>query len=536
MSSLALQKLSPDERRTLKERLWQRQSGACFITGQRMDLISDDLQIDHIIPTRDKGPDEESNWALVFARANESKQASHLYVARVLNRLEQIRRRANDPGGANLGHVLAEYGGGKYPLKASISANEISFSLPELGQYSPTAVPIWQDELSGMRTAFIRLPIEYLHHDDKVNPRSIGNSIRGLIEEFHRKRPQLHVPLAWLDSAEREGGKVRLFDGQHKAAAQILLDQRHLPLRIFLNPDTDVLITANTNAGTNLRQVAFDKSTQRHLGATILGDRIDRFLQDKIMAPGDERFSEKDLVEHFRGEQRQMRRYVLDAQRNAISHNERNKLRDFIEWGGKRGEKPISYSSIEKTFFSQFIGKEMLETSFYGVSARGENPRELEKRQIVKLMSSVAEAFYTGGKYDFARGTDKLENKIQKGEIIPDDHLRAHRIGREEILGAWLPFVSKVIVNYFQHNGKNVRIEKLFQYNFPEQLWLNIRNFLTHLGRLPLWVDYQQSLTTFGARSNASFWEHVFDTGNSPNGSPVIHSGGLNVLEMIKPL
>jgi hypothetical protein len=231
-----------------------------------------------------------------------------------------------------------------------------------------------------------------------------------------------------------------------------------------------------------------------------------------------------------------MRRYVLDAQRNAISHNERNKLRDFIEWGGKRGEKPISYSSIEKTFFSQFIGKEMLETSFYGVSARGENPRELEKRQIVKLMSSVAEAFYTGGKYDFARGTDKLENKIQKGEIIPDDHLRAHRIGREEILGAWLPFVSKVIVNYFQHNGKNVRIEKLFQYNFPEQLWLNIRNFLTHLGRLPLWVDYQQSLTTFGARSNASFWEHVFDTGNSPNGSPVIHSGGLNVLEMIKPL
>jgi hypothetical protein len=536
MSSLALQKLSPDERRTLKERLWQRQSGACFITGQRMDLISDDLQIDHIIPTRDKGPDEESNWALVFARANESKQASHLYVARVLNRLEQIRRRANDPGGANLGHVLAEYGGGKYPLKASISANEISFSLPELGQYSPTAVPIWQDELSGMRTAFIRLPIEYLHHDDKVNPRSIGNSIRGLIEEFHRKRPQLHVPLAWLDSAELEGGKVRLFDGQHKAAAQILLDQRHLPLRIFLNPDTDVLITANTNAGTNLRQVAFDKSTQRHLGATILGDRIDRFLQDKIMAPGDERFSEKDLVEHFRGEQRQMRRYVLDAQRNAISHNERNKLRDFIEWGGKRGEKPISYSSIEKTFFSQFIGKEMLETSFYGVSAQGENPRELEKRQIVKLMSSVAEAFYTGGKYDFARGTDKLENKIQKGEIIPDDHLRAHRIGREEILGAWLPFVSKVIVNYFQHNGKNVRIEKLFQYNFPEQLWLNIRNFLMHLGRLPLWVDYQQSLTTFGARSNASFWEHVFDTGNSPNGSPVIHSGGLNVLEMIKPL
>jgi hypothetical protein len=534
--SLAVQRLSPEERRTVRDRLWHRQGGMCFITGHQMDLGSDDLEIDHVIPTRDKGPDEESNWALVFARANESKQASHLYVARVLNRLEGIRKKANDARGANLGHVLAEYGGGKYALKVRMDQDTISFSLPELQQYAPTSVPVWMDELSGMKTAFLKLPIEYLHHDDKVNPRSIGNSIRGLVEEFHRKRPQLHVPLAWIDSNEHGGGKIRLFDGQHKAAAQILLDQRHLPVRVFLNPDTDVLITTNTNAGTNLRQVAFDKSTQRHLGASILGDRIERYLHDKSKSSGDEQFSERDLVEHFRGEQRQMRRYILDAQRNAISHSEENKLRDFIEWGGKGGDKPISYSSIEKTFFSQFIGKEMLETPFYGVSVLGENPRDLERRQIVKLMTLIAEAFYTDRKYDFARGTDKLENKIQKGEKIPDDHLRAYRIGREEVLNAWLPFVGKVIVNYFQNNGKNVRSERLFQYQFPAQLWTNIKNFLAHLGRLPLWVNYQQSLTTFGGKSSAAFWEHVFDTGNAQSGSPVIHSGGLNVLEMIKPL
>jgi hypothetical protein len=78
-----------------------------------------------------------------------------------------------------------------------------------------------------------------------------------------------------------------------------------------------------------------------------------------------------------------MRRCVLDAQRNAISHSEENKLRDFVEWGGKGGDKPISYSSVEKTFFSQFIGKDMLETSFYGPSAQDENPREMERRQIL---------------------------------------------------------------------------------------------------------------------------------------------------------
>jgi hypothetical protein len=119
-------------------------------------------------------------------------------------------------------------GAAKYPLKVNISGTEMSFSLPEMEHYTPIVVPIWSDELSGMKTAFAKLPIEYLHHDDKINPRSIGNSIRGLIEEFHRKRPQLHVPLAWINAEEEGGAKVRLFDGQHKAAAQILLDQRHL--------------------------------------------------------------------------------------------------------------------------------------------------------------------------------------------------------------------------------------------------------------------------------------------------------------------
>jgi hypothetical protein len=241
--------------------------------------------------------------AAVFARANESKQAAHLYVARVLYRLEQIRERTNDPRGANLGHLLADYGGAKFPLRLIVGESEVRFKLTEEHIFDEVSAPVWRDELSGMRSVFIRLPIQYLHYDNKINPRPIGNSIRGLVEEFHRKRPQLHIPLAWIDTRENGDSKVRLFDCQHKAAAQILLDQTWLPVRIFIDPDTDVLITANTNAGTNLRQVAFDKSTQRFLGASILADRIERFLNQKGRDAGDDRFSERDLVEHFRGEQ-----------------------------------------------------------------------------------------------------------------------------------------------------------------------------------------------------------------------------------------
>jgi hypothetical protein len=176
----------------------------------------------------------------------------------------------------------------------------------------------------------------------------------------------------------------------------------------------------------------------------------------------------------------------------------------------------------------------MLESAFYGVNAQGENPRELEMRQIVRLMSMIAEAYYANGKYDFTRSMEKIENRLRKGEKIPDDHLRAYRIGREEVLSSWLPFVGKVIEHYFINIGKIVHKERLFQYKFPEQLWVNISNFLDNLGRVPVWVDYQLSLTAFGGKAPAGFWKHIFETGNDPKGAPIIHSGGLNLLEMIK--
>jgi hypothetical protein len=53
-----------------------------------------------------------------------------------------------------------------------------------------------------------------------------------------------------------------------------------MPVRVFIDPDPDTLITTNTNAGTTLKQVAFDKSVQRHLGSTLYQDRIERFRQE----------------------------------------------------------------------------------------------------------------------------------------------------------------------------------------------------------------------------------------------------------------
>jgi hypothetical protein len=479
------------------------------------------------------GKDDPSNFALTHASCNRSKQASNLEVSRILHRFSNLKEKLESENRSpNLGDILKQANGGNKKLTFKIEENQIKYSLSDIGDPTIYSVPVYKDELSGFNYFFAKLPIEYLEHDDRINPRSIGQNISKLIEEFYQKRPQLHVPLAWI-STENQKSSVYIFDGQHKSAAQIMLGTKALPVRVFIDPNPDTLITTNTNAGTTLKQVAFDKSVQRHLGSTLYWDRIERFRTETGRKEEDLSFSERDLVNYFKGQSREMKRYILDSVRNGVTSSADNRLRDFIDYGGRGKERPLSYSSIDKTFYSFFIYQEVLSTPLdYGLNDET-NPRELETNQIIKLMNLIADEVYIG-KFDADVGTDKIESRLQKGDTFALEHLRAYRMSKEEVLYNWLRYIHQIAKFYFINTGKPIQEEKLFQYLFPLQLWDNIRNFIQNLSALPLWVNKDLSETVFGGKQNNSFWQTVFETGKSPHGVQVMPLP-INLVEMIKP-
>lgn len=534
MSSLFLNRLSAQAREELEQSLHAAQSGHCFICEKAIDLTlhKGSLDIDHVVPLKTGGKDDPSNFALTHDSCNRSKQASHLEVARILKRFASLKEALESENRSpNLSDILKQAGGGQADLAFKLADDSIQFSLPAAGDNTIHTLPVHRDELSGFRYFFAKLPLPYLRHDDRINPRPIGNNIGKLVEEFHQKRPQLHVPLAWMTS-EQGKSAVHVFDGQHKAAAQIMLGVKALPVRVFIDPEADTLITTNFNAGTSLKQVAFDKSVQRHLGSTLYRDRIDRYRQETGRGADDLSFSERDLVNHFRGQSREMKRYILDAVRDGVTSSPDNKLRDFIDYGGRGKERPLSYSTIDKTFYSFFIYQEVLESPLDHGMDSAENPRELETSQLIRLMNVIAEELYIG-KFDSDVGTDKIENRLQKGEVFALPHLRAFRMSKEEVLYNWLKFIQQIAYNYFINTGKPIQEERLFQNPFPEQLWTNIRNFLHNLAALPLWANKDLSETVFGGKANNNYWHTIFTTGKSPQGIQVMPQG-INLVEMIK--
>lgn len=536
MASKYLSSLSKDAYDSLTKKLHNIQNGKCFICRKEIDLELHNTNIDHIVPLANKGKDAEENFALTHESCNKSKQDANLTVARSLALLNEIREKISlgelgkeKSEAASLKHVLEYLGGAKHPFRYKIENDIFTYSFSEMGDENIYKVPVFTDGLSGEQTVFVELPIEYIYHDELINPRGINSSINLLVKEFYQKNPQLHLSLARIDD-----GKIKIFDGQHKAVAQLLLGQKRLLLRLFVNPDVDRLITTNTNAGSKLRQIAFDKSIMRQLHDTLYADRIKKYQQDHNLDENDYSFSEQQLVDYFKGEAN-IKKYINDSAKHQITHSQDNKLRTFIDFEGRAKELPISYNAFEKTFLTSFLdSKSVLKTPINYKLDEGQNPREIEQKQIIRLLNIIADEIYVD-KFNPEVGVYRLEQRIidHRDSDITDNHLAAYRISKEEIMYNWILWLKKVIENYFSNTGKMYDQGSEFQIAFDEQLWVNITNFVRNLINLPLWKDRDMASTVFSGKNNYDYWKTVFETGKNPEGVQVL-AKPLNFIEMIQ--
>ena len=527
-NSKYLNSLTREKYDELKKKLWNQQNHHCYICEEEIDLDLTPTNIDHIKSLVNGGKDDEYNFALTHESCNKSKQDADLEVARAMARLSKISRDAEEKKQTpSLEHVLAANKGSLYSFSYKIENGKLKYVFSEKDNTIREA-DIFHDALSGEDTAFIQVPIEYLYHDKDINPRGINSSISLLIKEFHKGNPQLHISLARLD-----GNQIKIFDGQHKAVAQIMLGIRALLVRLFLNTDVERMTETNTTAGSKLRQIAFDKSIIRQLHDDIYAQKIKKYQLDHHLSEDCLSFSEEKLVDYFKGERGNIRTYIIDSQKNVVTLSPKNKLKGYINFEGRGSERPLSYSTFEKTLLSRFINaKTILKKNLDDRLEEGLNPRILEQEQLIQLCNILAEELIIG-RYSTEIGTYRIEYKIaeEKDKEITDDHLATYRIFKEEIMYNWVQYIEQLIYNFFCLTGEKHDKQDLFQIKFPDQLWTNIRTFIQNLRDLPLWKD--RTIKVFAAKHKYDYWETVFETTKTEDGI-ILLSKPINVVDMIK--
>ncbi len=531
-NSKYLDGLNPDEKKALVKDLYNRQNHKCFICEKDIYLDLHHENIDHVKPLASGGKDDIINFALTHEHCNKSKQDADLRVAKAMCKLgvilDDAERKKEVP---SLKHVLLAHGGSKFTFRYKIENGTLCYCFDDVGKIDVQKTEIFTDSLSLEQTAFIKVPIEYLYHDESINPRGINSSIRLLIKEFHKSNPQLHLSLARIDD-----DKIKIFDGQHKAVAQIMLGVKEIVLRLFVKPDIERLLETNTNAGSKLKQIAFDKAIVRQLHDVQYAETIRKYQKAHNLSEDNLSFSEQALVDYFKGERGNVKQYIIDSQKNTITRSPENKLLSYLNFEGRGTKYPLSYSTFEKTVLSTFINsKIVLKKPINYKVDEGKNERILERDQLIRLCNIIAEQLLID-RYNLELGTFKIENRIAKnaGDDITDEHLCACRLFKEEVMYNWVQQIKYVIRNCFVYEGMhNYDDMNLFQREMPKKVWVHLESFLQSLRELLVWKDHALAETIFGGKNNYDYWKCVFDTGNAPDGTQVLPNG-LKLMEMIK--
>ncbi len=512
-----LDTLPKEERRKLIERLYKRQGGKSYISGKEIDLRIDEVEIDHIVSLDRGGIDNESNWGLVLKSENRSKGNRDLQLMRYIFDFRKHREKyVSEKRDFTFGDALNEFYPNRYRIKAEIENNKITiFYRNKQGEQVKLEYPIITDERDRNIKSFVgMLPFEILFHDPTINPRSIVD-LEPMIEEFYNKNPQLFPSLALLELNADKTGKIMVFDGQHKAAAQLYVRSRKLFTRVFVNADKSKIKRTNFRAHTILAQIHFPQLITDKVGHDLFKLEFEPFLEEADLGSESEYsfLKRENLSDEYRRYLSNWLRYraLIDEK------GERHEILNFVETISSRSKKyPLSYDTLSKTFLKLLFlspANEKLSVT--------QDFREMELNNIRKLMDIFVEEVLKD-KFDLNMGIYKLEERLEDDpNSVPDGHLIAYRMCRAPAMVVWITELKKAISRLLKSKNKYYKNDwsekRVLWAQIDNDEWKVIRNMIKVIWMHHIWKQKENKEVLLALRSTRQMdWKEILLDGRLP--------------------
>jgi hypothetical protein len=440
----------------------QRRNGVlyCFVDDHPIDS-EENVEFHHIKPVSEDGPTEVANVGAVCK--DHHRRIRTLSLSEFRDQLAMDRffdhsdpRRLDDLlqlklGSGGFGHEVRVDG----DRQSNVT---LHFTNP---QRAAQQCFVFTCPATQMNYFYAILPIEYITNDSELQPRPLEKK---RVWELYRHLTS-HTQLAPAVCRLAQGN-ILLFDGQHKSAAQIWAGRKALDCKVYIEPDVRLLKDTNLVAHDKLRQMAFFTSTLLAKYSDIFKQEWEEYLE----RPGSK--NEADFVGFLRlrgkttAEAKKMVRMAIEQD---IIDDPENRLAEFVAERNRTRKNPVSISILEKTFFREFILTPPTDVEFEG----SEDFRREEKRNLVRLMSAIAEKQLTG------RWNPDANNPA---------HQRAERIFGAGSMRTWVPMLRDVIAQVLQLYDEAERQKLLFR-AINDQQWQLIDGRIERLFSHKIWDD-----------------------------------------------
>jgi hypothetical protein len=319
-----------------KQIVLTRQGDRCFVDNAPFADPSD-VEYDHINPFAEGGASEIANIGAVCKKHNREK--STLSLSEYRDRLA-LRRFFEGAKKRRLDDLLDSRLGSKgYGLALQTEVKDRRVLLYLDGGTVET--PLSTCPATSERYFFATLPVELLRNDGDLQPRPLEFDRVWELYKHLRSHTQLAPAVCRLVD-----GHVVLFDGQHKAAAQVWAGRSVLDCKVYLDPDVRRLKETNLSAHDRLRQMPFYTSTLLEKYADMAHEDWEAFL----LAPGPK--TEAAFIDFMRVRANltgaeAARRVRSLIYRDIIEHPQ-NRFRDFIEEENRGRKNPITIGRLEE--------------------------------------------------------------------------------------------------------------------------------------------------------------------------------------------
>jgi len=463
--------LTTTEKQTVKDQqLLEDGSLRCFISGEII-LDGDDIEYDHIHPVSKDGETDVENIRIVLKKHNRRKSNQSLYDVRDNIKLEKLfEQRKNNIKLQDIFEL-------KDIQRRNTHANSNGDTITIDDGNDVRTFQLLHDDILNVDYFYSRIPVYWLENDDQegLQPRVIDYKRLISIRDHLKEHPQLAPSIGRL-----VGTQLKLFDGQHKLAGQVLNNTKEVDVKIYISPDNqeqakklfDGLMITNLEAHSKLKQVPFYTSTLLDRLSVIYKELLDEFISGKPI----DSHTEYNFINFLIVEKQFGRAEAKEMLRSAIKNStlDNSTLSKYVAVASKDPNYPLTIDFLNKTLFPVTLYLEPSTAKF----TSEEDYRNAEVDNFSELAQIIVEESHL---------PDWVLNV--KGKTLTNIELKARRIWHKGSVLIWSGYMKSILYFAFQVRTTEEREKILYRPALTDKEKVVIRECLNRLFNHNMWDE-----------------------------------------------